>query len=109
MSKDELDALIIRNLGDLDLAVHRLESEIGDRVGKKIDAIAEAWHSEHGWEGKFSWNDEDDLWLAPPIGRRLTIRVPTHGWSTFSFTLGLAMHTVENTMMIFSGSQGSAK
>jgi hypothetical protein len=65
MSTDELDALIIRNLCDLDAAAKRLEFDIEGRIGKVIDQIAEAWSQKQGWEGKFDFDLNTNLWVAP--------------------------------------------
>jgi len=64
MSTDELDALIVRNLSDLDAAAKRLDQDIESRIGKVIDRIAEAWAREQGWEGKFDF-EPTTLWVAP--------------------------------------------
>jgi hypothetical protein len=64
MSTEKLDALIVRNLRDLDVATKRLWCDIQSRIGKTIDGIAESWAEKHKWKGKFEWDSE--LWLAPP-------------------------------------------
>jgi hypothetical protein len=70
MSTDELDALIVRNLDDLDAAAKRLELDIEKRVGKVIDQIAETWARKQGWEGKFDF-DLTTLWVAPAEWRSI--------------------------------------
>lgn len=62
---DEMDALIIRNLGDLDAAASRLQHFISSRVGRALDNLGSNWLQEHGWDGKCKWNEEDDLWISP--------------------------------------------
>jgi hypothetical protein len=67
MSKEQLDALdvlIVQHIGDLDAAANRLRYEIQRKVGKKINSTVEEWCDDHGWYGKFDWN-EDRLWLLP--------------------------------------------
>jgi hypothetical protein len=67
MSTEKLDALIVRNLRDLDVATKRLWCDIESRMSKAIDEITENWAREHEWEGEFEWNKpEYDVWLAPP-------------------------------------------
>jgi hypothetical protein len=62
---NDLDALIIRNLADLDAAVHRLVFEIQPQVEKEINDLGEKWAAKNGWQGVFGWYD-DALWVAPP-------------------------------------------
>jgi hypothetical protein len=64
MSTEKLDALIVRNLSDLDAAARRLRYDIQARVGKAIDEIAEAWTKKHSWDGVFGF-DKDTLKVAP--------------------------------------------
>jgi len=67
MSTEKLDALIVRNLRDLDLAAKRLYYDVETRVGKAIDGVTESWVNKHAWEGEFEWGDHEyNLWLAPP-------------------------------------------
>jgi len=63
-TSDELDALIIRNLRDLEGASHRLVHKIEPRVAKAIDGIVKNWASREGWKGEFDFSS-DGLWLAP--------------------------------------------
>lgn len=65
MSTDEMDALIIKNLGDLDFAAQRLQYHIQTRVGKEIDDIVDEWVEKHGWEGEFEYRHDKDIRLAP--------------------------------------------
>jgi hypothetical protein len=62
---DDLDALIIRNLGDLDAASCHLMHKIQPRVEKAIDKFAENWASKHKWKGEFDFSEEG-VWIAPP-------------------------------------------
>ena len=61
---EELDALVIRNLDNLDAAAHRLFHEIEPRVRKVINEITEKWAKANNWSGEFDWW-EKELWIAP--------------------------------------------
>ena len=66
----EVDALIVRNLGDLDGAVARLENELEKQIGKELNATVERWAEKEGWAGLFDWyGDEDDIFVAAPEWR----------------------------------------
>lgn len=73
MSTDDLDALIVQNLRDLDAAVKRLDFEIQPRVAKTINGIASNWAKQNKWIGGYDWWEEEDgdgeLWVAPPEWR----------------------------------------
>ena len=65
MSMEKLDALIVRNLRDLDVATKRLSYDIDVKVSRAIDRFTELWADKHRWKGKFKWDDEAELWIAP--------------------------------------------
>lgn len=62
---NELDALIVSNLGDLDAAAHRLWFEIHSQVASEMDKLAKDWVAKNEWKGDFNWF-ESGLWVAPP-------------------------------------------
>ena len=70
MSTDDLDALIVQNLRDLDAATKRLYFEIQPRVAVTINKIASSWAKQNKWIGGYDWWGEEDregeLWVAPP-------------------------------------------
>jgi hypothetical protein len=67
MSANEYDALIVKHLRDLELAVKRLDFDITVRVYKAMESIAESWSRKNRWAGEFDWkNERIGLWLAPP-------------------------------------------
>lgn len=62
MSTEQLDALIIRNIADLDATARRIgaiEARIFSEIGEKV----ENWANEQGW---LSGPDPDEIWCAPP-------------------------------------------
>ncbi len=63
---NDLDALIVRNLGDVDAACSHLTHKIQPRVKKAIDDFVENWARKYKWEGEFDFNGPDYLWIAPP-------------------------------------------
>jgi hypothetical protein len=68
MSTEKLDALIVRNLRDLDVATKRLYFDLDPRISKGIDHFIESWVNKHNWEGEFEWgaHEYNNLWFAPP-------------------------------------------
>ncbi|MBD2745798.1 hypothetical protein IC232_03715 [Microvirga sp. BT688] len=64
MSSNQMDALIVRHLSDIDAAARRLSYELEAKVGKAIDVLIEEWAEKSGWEGSFSW-DQVDLYFYP--------------------------------------------
>ncbi len=62
---NELDALIVSNLGDLDAAAHRLWHEIQPHVASEMDKLAKEWVAKNQWKGICDWS-ESGLWVAPP-------------------------------------------
>lgn len=68
MLTDKLDALIIRNLRDVDLAAKRIDNEIEPRIAKALDDIVGSWAKRHRWDGAFGW-EEDVLRVMPPDWR----------------------------------------
>ncbi len=65
MSTDDLDALIVRNLRDLDAACKRLEFEIQPRIAKTMNTIVSSWAEQNNWMGRYDWWGEGELWIAP--------------------------------------------
>jgi hypothetical protein len=63
-ASDNLDALIVRNLRDLEAATHRFFHHTETRVAKAIDEMVEVWSKTNGWKGQFDWKEEG-LWVAP--------------------------------------------
>jgi hypothetical protein len=49
MSTESIDALIVRNVLDVERAYDRLNNNIQPKVGKEIDNIIESWASENDW------------------------------------------------------------
>jgi len=66
MSTEKLDALIVRNLGDLDAAAKRLAYGIERAVWKAIDDIVENWRARNGWLGASEATADGPIWLAAP-------------------------------------------
>src|ERR1700674_4931248 len=62
---NELDALIVSNIGDLDAAAHRLWVEIQPHVAREMNKMAEEWVNKNDWRGVFDWFGSG-LWVAPP-------------------------------------------
>jgi hypothetical protein len=61
---EELDALIVQNLHNVDTAAHRLLHFIQPLVAKSLNEIAEKWAKKNKWTGDFDWW-ESELRLAP--------------------------------------------
>ena len=61
---EEWDAVIVRNLDQLNSAANRLSFEIEPRIKKVIDEIAEKWAKTNAWSGEFDWW-KGNLWFAP--------------------------------------------
>jgi hypothetical protein len=62
---NELDALILSNIGDLEAAAHRLFFGIQSHVARQMDSLAKEWVAKNKWKGSFDW-DEKGMWVAPP-------------------------------------------
>jgi hypothetical protein len=64
LSVQEMDALIVRHLKDIESASSRLQKEIQKNVGKVIDDVIESWSQARDWilERNF---DEASTWIAP--------------------------------------------
>lgn len=60
----ELDALILRNLGDLDGAARRIEA-LSDVIWRGLGEPVQAWAARHGWVTQM----EVDGWAAPETWR----------------------------------------
>jgi hypothetical protein len=61
---NELDALIVSNLGDLDAAAHRLQFEIQTHVASAMEQLATEWLAKNEWKGVCDWSGEG-IWVAP--------------------------------------------
>lgn len=70
MSTDDLDALIVQNLRDLDAAAKRLWFDVQPHIAKTINTIASNWAKKNKWIGAYDWWEEEhgegELWVAPP-------------------------------------------
>lgn len=64
MSVTELDALILRNLRDLDATAQRI-AELDALIWKEVDRLVEQWANTHGWHGQFDVEGAG-LWVTPP-------------------------------------------
>ena len=64
MFSNELDKLLILNIGDLDEGARRFEL-LQNRVAEKIDALIEEWATRQGWRSTPNWKDNDDAAVAP--------------------------------------------
>jgi len=64
--KDKLDALIVRNLQKVNVALSRIWYGIGPHAFKAIDAASKDWTEAQGWKGEFGSEDDELLWFAPP-------------------------------------------
>lgn len=62
---EDLDALIIHNLDNLDAAASRLYDVIHQRIGAKINETVAGWANNNKWTGEFDWWKKE-LWVAPP-------------------------------------------
>jgi hypothetical protein len=61
MDASQLDSMIVRNLGDLDAAAHRI-LQIERRIWRDLGDLVEAWATRAGWK----WYAEvDEVWVAP--------------------------------------------
>ncbi|NIJ43485.1 hypothetical protein FHS78_003800 [Parvibaculum indicum] len=67
MHDAQIDALIVRHLGDLDMAASYLANELEPRVASAMNSMAEKWAKKRRWRGQYSWSvgEDDYLWLAP--------------------------------------------
>lgn len=61
---DALDALIVRNIVQVNAVWSRVVYGIGPRVLEAIDEAAKQWAEAQGWPGKFD-SEEEWLWFAP--------------------------------------------
>ena len=69
MSTEQLDALIVHHIGDLDAASKRLEYVIQPMVAEKINDTVEKWLVAQGWSGKSKWFPEGEVLMTPPQWR----------------------------------------
>jgi hypothetical protein len=63
MSEQEMDALIVRHIDDLEAATKRLKESIQVEVGAAIDKIIKKWAEENKWFAKLGFN-ESGAWVA---------------------------------------------
>lgn len=64
--KDILDALIVRNLQKVNVALSRIRYGIGPKTFEAIDNASKHWAEGQGWKGEFGSKDDELLWFAPP-------------------------------------------
>jgi hypothetical protein len=61
----EVDALIVRNIKELDGAATRVRSELQKQIGQELNTVVESWADKEGWKGVFDWyGEKDDIWVA---------------------------------------------
>lgn len=65
MANEEMDALLARNLRNVNAAYDRLVNFVEPRVRKEIDRRTTAVADERGWEGEINYADWE-LWFSPP-------------------------------------------
>ena len=73
MSSQEMDALIVRHLQDIESASTRIKDEIQKNVGDAIDAIVEKWSREKDWCSLNLFNDVDCFLRLFPKKWRLPV------------------------------------
>ena len=73
MSSQEMDALIVRHLQDIENASRRINDEIQKNVGDAIDAIVEKWSREKDWCSLNLFNDVDCFLRLAPKKWRLPV------------------------------------
>ena len=61
---DALDALIVRNIVQVNAVWSRVQYGIGPRVLEAMDEAVKEWADAQGWQGKFD-SKEEWLWFAP--------------------------------------------
>ena len=68
MPSQEMDALIVRHLQDIESASRRINDDIQKNIGDAINSIVGEWSREKDWDsfGKFDVNDEGDLLTLAP-------------------------------------------
>ncbi|MBB6182385.1 hypothetical protein [Pseudorhizobium flavum] len=64
MFSNELDKLLILNIGDLDEGARRFEL-LQIRVADEIDKLVQDWATRQGWRSAHSWREEEDAAVAP--------------------------------------------
>ncbi len=64
MFSNELDKLLILNIGDLDEGARRFEL-LQHRVAGAVDTLIHEWAAEHGWRSTHTWQAEKDAAVAP--------------------------------------------
>ncbi|MBW8319862.1 MAG: hypothetical protein K0M49_16985 [Arenimonas sp.] len=64
MFSNELDKLLILNIGDLDEGARRFEL-LQNRVAEEIDRLVQEWATRQGWRSTPSWRDKEDAAVAP--------------------------------------------
>ncbi len=64
MFSNELDKLLILNIGDLDEGARRFEL-LQNKVADAIDALIQQWAAERGWQSTHAWQDKKDAAVAP--------------------------------------------
>lgn len=64
MFSNELDKLLILNIGDLDEGARRFEL-LQKRVAREIEALVQEWAMRQGWRSSQTWEDERDVAIAP--------------------------------------------
>ena len=84
MSTPELDAMLVKNLADLDSSVKHLD-RIETEVHKTMDQVAETWAEEHEWKGEYAYK-EVGLWVAPSDWQAHEVEEDEHPY--FSIQVG---------------------
>lgn len=64
--QDALDALIVRNVKQLNVVLSRIWYGLTPRVFGALDAATEEWTEKNGWKGEFGSAKDEELWFAPP-------------------------------------------
>lgn len=88
MSNNALDALIVKNLADLDMAAKRLEHVIEAKIGKSIYKLVHEWAKPRGWIGDFEYRYDDYLWVTAPEWAAKDNPKEKQGYAWFTSTAG---------------------
>jgi hypothetical protein len=61
----EIDALLIRNLDQIEQALHRLHFSLEPEIFRILDETVRKSTVRKGWDGEFDWNGEGSFWFWP--------------------------------------------
>jgi hypothetical protein len=65
MAETNVNALIVRHLGDIDAAARQVEYDLQPNVAKSLNEIVKAWAESRKWEHEAKWFHDGETYVAP--------------------------------------------